>query len=176
MALFHRRQAPPADVLASLSKDERVVSWADTAAGGVVLATPRGLWWPDGDGVRLIGWQFVDKAVWRDGTLTVIEAELVDDLLLVDRPPVSVELTAPRNLPAVVRKRVEANVVRSELVAMGGGAARFVARRIPGQDGVVWWVRLEDGLADTERVRMQVDAERALLRQRWARPADPDSL
>lgn len=167
MALFHRRHEPPADVLARLPKGERIVSWADTASGDVVLATPRGLWWPADDGPRLIGWELVDKAIWRDGTLTVIEAEVVDDLLLVDRAPVTEELSTPRDLPAAVRKRVEANVVRSELRGVDGGTARFVARRVPGRDGVVWWVRLEGGLADSERVRALVSAERDALRAQW---------
>jgi len=168
MALFHRRETPPAEVTARLPKDERVVSWADVASGGVVLATSRGLWWPGTDGPRLIGWEHVDKAVWRDGRLTVTEAEVVDDLLLVERPAISVELCLPRDLPAAVRKRVEANVVRSEVRAVSGGHARFVARRIPGRDGVVWWVRLERGLPDTDQVRSQVSAELAVLRAGWA--------
>jgi len=167
MALFHRRETLAAEVLERLPKGERVVSWAGVASGGTVLATPRGLWWPDTDGPRLIGWEHVDKAVWRDGRLTVTEAEVVDDLLLVERPPISVELSTPRDLPAAVRKRVEANVVRSELRALGGGAARFVARRIPGRDGVVWWVRLERGLADTVQVRSQISAELAVLHADW---------
>jgi hypothetical protein len=167
MALFHRRQAPPDVAVSRLPKDERVLSWADAASGAVLIATPRGLWWPDGDAVRLIGWQYVDKAVWRDDRLTVIEAEVVDELLLVDRAPVSVELTTPRDLPVVVRKRVEANVVRSELRSVDGGVARFVARRIPGRDGVVWWVRLEGGVADTAQLRALLAAERDVLREQW---------
>jgi hypothetical protein len=172
MALFHRRDKPPAEVVSQLPKHERVLSWGDVGSGGVVVATPRGLWWPGIDGPRLIGWQYVDKAIWRDGRLSVIEAEVVDDLLLVDRPPVSVELSMPRDLPAVVRKRVEANVVRSEVRGLGGGTARFVARRIPGRDGVVWWVRLEGGLADTAEVRSRISAERAVLREQWADAQD----
>jgi hypothetical protein len=168
MALFHRRESPPPDVLAALPKGERVLSWGSAESGDVVLATPRGLWWPEGDGVRLIGWEHVDKAVWRDARLTVTEADVVDDMLLVDRAPQSVELSAPRDLPATVRKRVESNVVRSELRPFGGGLARFVARRIPGRDGVVWWVRLEGGLVDSERLRTQLDAERAVLQAQWA--------
>jgi hypothetical protein len=167
MALLRRREAPPPDMLAVLPKGERVLSWGSAESGAVVLATRRGLWWPEADGPRLIGWEHIDKAVWRDGRLTVTEADVVDDVLLVDRAPRSVELCAPRDLPATVRKRVEANVVRSELRSVGGGLARFVARRIPGRDGVVWWVRLEGGLADTEPVRAQIDAERAVLQAQW---------
>jgi hypothetical protein len=161
--LFHPRDEPPADVLAQLPDDERVVSWADLADGRVVLATPSGLWWPDLV-QRLIGWQHITKAIWQDRTLSVIEADVVDDLLMVDRAPVSVELHVPRDLPPVVRKRVEANVVRSELQPIVGGTARFVARRIPGQDGVVWWARLENGTADSPEIRSAVNARLAILR------------
>jgi hypothetical protein len=175
MRLFHRRDAPPSAALAHLDAGERVVSWADTASGDVVLATPRGLWWPAVDAPRLIGWQHVAKAVWRDGALTVTEAEIVDDLLLVERRPVSVELSVPRDLPPTVRKRVEANIVSSEVAPVPGGSARFVARRVPGEDGVRWWARLEAGTPDTDQVRSAVAARVASLRADWARErADPD--
>jgi hypothetical protein len=172
MALFQRRERPPADVLAQLPADERVVSWADTDTGTHVVATPAGLWWPEAAGLRRIGWQFVDKAVWRDGVLAVVEAEVEDEMLLVDRPPVAARLAVPRDLPPTVRKRVEANIVRSELQPVSGGAARFVARRVPGQDGVVWWARLENGLRADERVRAQVADRLATLRAAEAASAD----
>lgn len=136
-----------------LASGERVLSWGDTPEGAVVLATTRGIWWPDGDAQRFIGWQYIDKAVWRDGILAVTEAEVVEDLLLVERPEVSLRISTPRDLPPTVRKRVEANVVRSEVYPVAGGSARFVARRIPGRDGVVWWARLEPGTRDSGEVR-----------------------
>src|SRR6185312_8888696 len=108
-----RRAQPPASVMQQLDRDERVVSFADVE-GGVVVATPRGLWWPFPGGMRRIGWERVDKAVWDDSRLTVIEADLIDDLLLVDRPPISARVVTPRDLPPTVRKRVESSVVRSE--------------------------------------------------------------
>ena len=163
MKLFHRRDEPPADVVALLPRDERVVSWADLAGGGVLLATPSGLWWPDADPPRLIGWQHVTKAIWRDARLSVIEADVVDDLLLVDRDPVTVEIEVPRDLPPVVRKRVEANVVHSEVLPLAGGSARFVARRVPGRDGLCWWARLEGATRDTPQVRADVSARLAAL-------------
>lgn len=167
MALFHRRDAPPPELVRRLSKDERVVSWADTAAGSVVLATPRGLWWPEEDDHRVIMWQHVNKATWRDGVLTIIEAQVVDDLLLVDREPVTAVLTTPRDLPPTVRKRVEANVVQSQVLAITGGSARFVARRVPGRDGLAWWARLEDGTPDTAQTRSALGARLAVLRLQW---------
>lgn len=170
MAWLTRREQPPASALRGLDRDERVVSWADVAPSGVLLATQRGLWWPDADadGHRLIGWQLIDKAVWREGVLTVIEAEVVDDLLLVDRPPLTAPLAKPRDLPPTVRKRIESNIVRSELHPVHGGAARFVARRVPGRDGVVWWARLEGGAWDSEPVRAQVQDRLATLRTVWS--------
>jgi hypothetical protein len=168
MPLFHRRDSPPARIVSLLEPDDRVLSWADVDDGDVVLASRRGLWWPDGDGPRLIGWQFVDKAVWRDGALTVIEAELVDDLLLVDRPPQTVEVATPRDLPQTVRKRVEANVVQSHVHVLPGGAGRFVARRIPGRDGLVWWVRLEPGTVDSRQVREEAGAVIEALQRQYS--------
>jgi hypothetical protein len=172
MRLFHRRDAPPADALAQLGRDERLVSWADTEAGSVVLATPRGLWWPDDEAaaaLRLIAWQHVSRATWRDGVLAVIEADVVDDLLMFDRRPVAVRLSVPRDLPPTVRKRVEANIVRSELEPVTGGAARVVARRVPGENGLRWWARLEPGTADTGQVRSALAARVASLRADWER-------
>lgn len=167
--LFHRRDAPPAEALARLDRDERVVSWADTA-DSVLLATPRGLWWPDGPGaagLRLIGWQRIVRAVWRDGVLTVVAADIVDDLLLVELAPVAATLRVPRDLPPTVRKRIERNIVRSEVHGIAGGAARFVARRVPGSDGLRWWARLEPGTPDTDRTRSAVSGRLALLRAEW---------
>jgi hypothetical protein len=167
MALLGRRERPPRAVLELLERDERVLSWADTAIGSVVVATPLGLWWPSADGHRRIGWQFVNKAVWRATSLIVTEAEVVDDVLLVDKPAVTAELAKPRDLPPTVRKRVEQNVVRSEVQPIPGGQARFVARRVPGVDGLRWWARLEGGTLDTPDARATITARLAVLRAQW---------
>ena len=167
MALFRIRERPPKDSTALLERDERVLSWATTSTGSVVLATPLGLWWPSSDSPRRIGWHQITKAVWHGTRLVVTEAEIVDDALLVDRAPVSAELTTPRDLPPTIRKRIESNVVRSEVEPVPGGQARFVGRRVPGQDGLSWWARLETGTPDTEPVRAAVGARLAALRAEW---------
>src|SRR5689334_24378820 len=109
MRMLSRRERPPADLLAALDKRERVVSWADTDDDRIIAVTPRGLWWPEPDGLRLMPWERIDKVIWRDGRLTVIEADVEDDLLLVDRPAVSAALRVPRDLPPTVHKRVVGN-------------------------------------------------------------------
>jgi hypothetical protein len=164
MPLFARRERPPDEVLAGLDPDERFVAWADTSDGSVVVATSLGLWWPFPAGLRRVAWQNIDKVTWRDGTLALVEADVEDDLLLVDRPPVAVQVTTARDLPPVVRKRVEANIVKSELLSIAGGAVRFVGRRQPGRDGLVWWARLEPSTPDTEQVRSAIRARLAILR------------
>lgn len=165
--ILHRRERPPAELLARLDRDERVVSWARSGTG-VVAATNRGLWVPVDGESRRIGWEFVDKAVWRDGVLTVIEADLVDDLLLREQPPMYLRLDEPRDLPPTVRRRVESSVARSEVLPVTGGHARFVARRVPGRDGLSWWARLEPGTPDTAEVRAAVRAQRDELVAGWA--------
>ena len=162
--ILKRRERPPAELVAALDRDERIVSWARTDAG-VVAASNRGLWLPSN---RRIGWELVDQAVWRDNVLAVTEAELIDDLLLRDRPPLYLRLTEPRDLPPTVRRRVEASVVRSEVLAIDGGAARFVARRVPGRDGVSWWARLEPGTAESAQARAYVRAVRDELVAAWS--------
>jgi hypothetical protein len=74
----------------------------------------------------------------------------------VDQDPVSVTLSVPRDLPPVVNKRITTNVVRSVLTQVTGGSARLVARRVPGQDGVRCWARLEDGAVDSPMVRREL--------------------
>jgi hypothetical protein len=164
MALFTRRERPPAEVVQRLEHAERFVSWADTTDGSVVVATSLGLWWPFPADPRRVPWQHIDKIIWRDGALSLVEADVEDDILLVDRAPVSVSLARPRDLPPVVRKRVEANIVKSELLAIAGGTVRFVGRRRPGQDGLAWWARLEQSTPDTEQVRAAIRARLAILR------------
>jgi hypothetical protein len=164
MRRFTRRERPPAEVVQRLDPEERFVSWADAANGSVVVATSLGLWWPFASGPRRVPWQHIDKIIWRDGGLTLVEADIEDDILLVDRPPVSVSLAVPRDLPPVVRKRVEGNIVKSEVLAIAGGTVRFVGRRRPGQDGLAWWARLEQSTPDTEQVRAAIRARLAILR------------
>lgn len=162
MAVFRRRRLDPAvnKTISDTDRDDRVVAWATVAGDRYVVATVRGLWWPtagdDPAAMRRIPWELVDKAVWRDGVLIVIEAEVLDDLILVDRSPTALPLLEPGEVPAQVRRRVESSVVRSEIVPVTGGQARIVARRVPGRDGLTWWARLEGSTPDNLVVRDQV--------------------
>ena len=147
--MFGRRKLPTA-MTPDLERDERVLAWAATADGGAVVATNRGLWLPiDGASGRL-GWYEVNKATWADGVLTVIAASSdplepdSDISVATDTKPATFDLPSPGDLPKRVRERVTASVAYTNLHQMpGGGAARIVARRIAGRDGLSWFVRYE---------------------------------
>jgi hypothetical protein len=133
-----RDRRPPAEALAPLDREERVVSWGSTPDGAAVVATQLGLWLP-GPPPRRIGWHLVDKAVWRSGTLTLTEAVDAGGGMLLEQPPEVVQLAVPRDLPATVRARVERSIsyTRHHTLTPAGGV-RVVGRRVPGQDGLTW--------------------------------------
>lgn len=135
MRLLGRRERPPAEALSRLDRDERVVSWATTADGDAVVATPLGLWLP---GEERIGWHLVDKATWRDGVLMIVAAVDSGGGVLDELPPRSVRVAVPRDLPQTVRVRVERTITVTRRYALAGGGVRVVGRRVPGRDGVSW--------------------------------------
>lgn len=159
MRLWPHRARPPADASASLERDERVLSWATTDAGEVIVATQRGLWLPARDGRRRLGWHEIDKAAWADGVLTLTAASVVAGDVLHELPPSQWNLAEPRELPAVVRARVSQSVAFTEHFDLEpSGGVRVVARRISGRDGLAWLVRYDEGTdGGDESVRAQVD-------------------
>ncbi len=147
--MFGRTSRLPSDLAPTLERDERVITWARAEDGGAVVVTNRGLWLP-GVNVR-IGWHEIHKAAWADGTLTVIGSTAdprPEYALAVDAPPTSVRLKEPGAVPRRVRERVNNSVAFTSVYPVaGGGSARVVARRVSGQDGLRWSVRLEGGSA-----------------------------
>ncbi len=168
MALLGKRA--PAGARQLLDRNEHVVTWAETDSGAPLVVTNLGLWWPEPSGPRRIGWALVDKAVWSDDTLVVTEAEVHDDLLLVELEPKAVTLADPRRVPPAVRKRVEFTVAQRHEVVIAGRPVRVVARRVPGQDGLKWWARLPDDLSDSPMVRAELEAVIERLRGADADP------
>lgn len=145
----------------TLEPDERVLAWGVVVGSReqYVVATNLGLWWPD-EPPRRIPWHLIVRATWTERGLTVVEADVVDDLLLVERPPCLAALVAEGKIPPAVRKRVEASIVSTHEVRLDDGPARVVARRVTGRDGQLWLARLGPHTPDTELARAQL---RALL-------------
>ena len=146
MKLFGRRPKPPAEAVARLERDERVVSWGLAPGGGAVVATPLGLWLP-GAAERL-PWHLVDKATWRNDTLTLVAAVDTGDGVLVEQAPRAVRLDTPNDLPQTVRVRVQKAIAFTRHHPLPGGrrGVRVVGRRVPGRDGVTWQLVFDDGV------------------------------
>jgi hypothetical protein len=72
---------------------------------------------------------------------------------------VVVRLAGTTRLPAVVRARVAATVLLSSRVALNGtGCAVVTARNRPGTSQVVWIVKLDDGVDQSDpTVQAEVD-------------------
>jgi hypothetical protein len=147
VSVWFRKPKLPASKTPELESGERVVAWTPHGADAVVV-TNRGLFLPGRSRLR---WHEIHKATWRDGTLTVVPADTAvaegDGYQVVeDMAPVSITLSLPGDVPKRVRERVTGSVAYTSHHALpGGGAARVVARRASGRDGLAWAVRFEGG-------------------------------
>lgn len=143
----------------TLDPDEHVL-----AVAAPLVATSHGLWIPDGDGVRRIGWHLISKATWGDGALSVIEATesgtAGSAVLLEDKQTERFALPSPGKLPQIVHARVTGSIRSRHHHDLPGGGAWFVQRKVPGQDGIVLQVRPDRGtdLAAVRRLATEVSA------------------
>lgn len=173
-----RRRRPPAEVLAVLEPDERLVAWAEAAGGaGHLLATTRGLRLPGRD---RLGWHEIHKATWSGTELTVqpgevrTEAGTDDDApvdVVADAEPVRFRLPDPGTLPHEVRVRVTRSVAYTSHHDLPNGGVRVLARKVPGFDGLSWALRYDPGTAPGPDDRELIAA---LLAEAWAAFAQPD--
>lgn len=149
-----------------LEADERVLAVGALAGGGHMIATSWGMWLPEGDGVRRVGWHLVSKATWSGGSIAVVEAVPEDVAegveLLDDRPVRRLRLAEPGRLPHVVHERVTGSIRSRHHRDLPGGGAWFVQRKVPGRDGTVLQVRPDPG-ADRDAVaRLAAEVARRL--------------
>jgi hypothetical protein len=151
-----------------LEPDERVLATASTADGAHLVVTSWGMWIPDGDGVRRVGWHLVSRAVWRNGALALVEADEVEDLagavLLADRPARRFRLAEPGRLPEAVHARVEGSIRSRHHRDLPGGGAWFVQRKVPGRDGTVLQIRPDPGTDPALAAALATEVARSLRR------------
>lgn len=156
----------PADFSGRLEPDERVLASAALTDGGHLVVTSWGLWLPEGDGVRRVGWHLVSKAEWGDGSIRLVEAEEREQLggavLLADRAPRRLRLADPGRVPEAVHERVTSSIRSRHHRDLPGGGAWFVQRRIAGRDGFVLQVRPDPGTDVAAARQVAVDAAAAL--------------
>lgn len=148
------RPTLPAGLRSQFGRDERLLALADDGPAAVA-ATNLGVWLPvaDGPGWRRVGWHEVVKATWTEAGLEVVEGSADADGVVSDLAPVRYQLAEPRNLPTVVRQRVERSIGRWEQVRVPGGTGRIVGRRAAGVNGISWTARLDSGTPDTPEAR-----------------------
>lgn len=159
MKMFSRRPPAPKESLVGLEEHERVLAWAAATDGSHMVATPRGLHLSKDGESRLLGWHEVTKAVWRDGRLTVIESEYVDELEIVDLPPWTAQFREPGALPVVIRQRIESSVAATRYHQLRDGGVRVVGRKIAGRDGLSWQFRADEDVDSADpTVRAQIIA------------------
>lgn len=146
MGIFRRRSKLPAALRPALEPEERVVAWAQVGEDAAVVATNRGLFLP---GKARLGWHEIHKAAWAGRQLVVTPAEITERrdgyLVAADAAPLTANLLEPGDVPQVVRARVTRSVAVSAHHPVPGGAVRVVGRRVPGEDGLTWTVRYDQG-------------------------------
>ncbi|HVW40583.1 MAG TPA: hypothetical protein VHC18_04460 [Amycolatopsis sp.] len=130
-----------------LAPSENALASAEVAYGGHLVVTELGLWLPEG---RRVPWHLISKAVWREGILTVVEAEETgtagDAVLLADRDPVRFALPRPGKVPAMVRQHVDTSIRARHRQELSGGGVWFVQRKLAGRDGSVLQARPDPGV------------------------------
>jgi hypothetical protein len=158
----------PEGFAGTLEPDERVLAVAPTADGAHLVVTSWGLWLPEPGGPRRVGWHLVSRAVWKNGTLNVVEAvqdeEIDGAVLLADRPARRFRLVDAGRVPEAVHARVEGSIRSRHHRDLPGGGAWFVQRRVPGRDGTVLQVRPDAGADRDVVVQVVADVARTLGR------------
>lgn len=157
MGLFSRLfGGVPSGFPGTLDPDEAIAASAPVRGGGHLMATSLGLWVPEGDDARRIGWHLVSKAAWASGVFTITEAEEAGEaggaVVLRDLAPRRIAVEEPGKLPKAVHQRVTASIRSRHRQELPGGGAWFVQRKVPGRDGIVLQVRPDEG-ADVEAIR-----------------------
>jgi len=171
VSLLSGRPELPAGFPGRLDGDEQVLAVGALARGGHLVLTQLGLWVPEDEQARRIGWQWVSKAVWDRSALVLTEAVPEGDageaVLLADLPPQRFVLADPGRVPELVRTRITGSIRSSQHRELPGGGAWFVQRTVPGRDGVVLQVRPDPG---TDRATVRAVTAEIAARWRQAHP------
>jgi hypothetical protein len=158
MPLFSRRRRAPESVKQlRLESGERRVAWALSRDGMPVVATGAGLYLP---GAARLDWEQVERALWREPVLTVLELAEVEASGTAH--VVELDLSDGTDMPEVVRARVSASVAWSSHVRLApAGGVRIVGRRRPGLE-VFDWQLVFDRDTDPHDPQLRAQAEQHL--------------
>jgi|GEM_PF-6640733 len=148
-------QRTPDDVrqVVTAATGERLLTWGRDDSGEPVVATDAGLW---AYGERL-AWTEIDHVDWAEPTFAI---------RAIDGETREVTMGDARDLPAMIRTKVEASVLASVAVPLdaSGRGATIVARRV-GPAEVSWQVRYDAGVPrDDPAFRERIDEVLAAMR------------
>jgi hypothetical protein len=169
-------------VQASPDPDERVLAWGVLLREeGWLVATSRGLRRVPSDlsldraaEVGVLRWHEIGSAKWHKiadgGTFEVTPLAEVEPGVQARQPVEKHVLVDARDLPQVVRRRVDQTVVASRRSPLpSGGGVLLVARRVPGQAAREWTVVFD---SDADRTNEEA---REVARQKLADAVAADS-
>jgi hypothetical protein len=141
-----------------VSLDERRLAWGLTDTGTAVIATPTSLL----AGQLRLPWTQVAKVSWEPPVLALREVAEVDDAGTVHR----FVLEQDEQLAETVRARVTSSVAWTDVRRLQpAGKVRLVARRVPGEDALLWQVVWLEGTDPrSASLRAQVEELVAALR------------
>jgi len=161
MRLFpHRASALPSLVRASVPG--RPLASAMSAEGRWLVGTRSALVLVDGEAVRVLPWETIERADWDPDSEQLRVQEIAD----FGQPVVATSfvLPDPGSLPTLVRERVTASIVvqhRVDLARRRGFTV--VGRRAPGSDGPVTWAFEIDPGVDPDDPAVRTAADAALV-------------
>ena len=151
-----RKQLPEA--VRSLRLEERRLAWGVTDSGTAVIATPTSLLAGD----LVLPWSSIAQVSWEPPTLLVREVADVEGT----GTPHRFVLVQDEGLAEVVRAQVTSSVAWTDVRRLEPrGKVRVVARRVPGQDALLWQTVWLDGTdAADPLLQAQADELVAALR------------
>ena len=146
---------------------DRVLAWAATVDGRLVVLGPDALSHGSGDDWRHVGWHEIERGGWNAET-----EQLQWQTYAGARG--SAALPDPARVPEVFRERVAASLVLEQFVPVttGGDRGAIVsARRPPGTGAITWHTTLTRGVTwRTPGVRELADDALRRLRQEYDEP------
>jgi hypothetical protein len=133
---------------------DRRLAWGLTDDGIPLVAAPECLW----IGEEQLPWTSVEKATWKPDVLTISEVAEVEGTGRTR----SWVLAQEHRLAELVHTQVTASVRWSDVRKLSpAGKVRFVGRRVPGEDLLLWQVVWEPG-TDPSDPFLRAQVERTL--------------
>jgi hypothetical protein len=148
--------------LVPVEPGERILAFAHSPDGALVLATDRALRHQAAGGWSRFGWEQIGRIAWDDDRHVLA----LTDVATGQAADIALHAADGARLTDLARERVGSTFLLTTRVALTDhGAARVTARRQPGSDRTLWQVDLSSGADPADpRVRTEIAATIRQLR------------